>query len=375
MIKTRKSYIPHLGWFSHDPDDEVVTLLHQGHFEAKEQGFLWLYLRPGDCFLDAGAHFGLYSVLAACATEHRAHIISVEPDPDTAELLKSNLVLHGITQVEVVRAALWHESGRLRMAREACGLSSHNFVGESIDGPGSIDVPAIRLDELLVGRKIKRVDFAKIDTEGAELNVLSSARETIANGSLPLLMIEFTEANLNRAGHTTEDLYRQLVSLGYTVCDFDADACKLIPIQFAGRIWYQNLFAAADVEDVNQRLRSASSQNKLIAADILARAKACGKFKELQELEYYKNVAAQASASREWAEKTENLLSAEKENSEGLRVWAESAEAKLAGEREVAAALRKQTVLLEARVKHYEEMTLLPRLKELFRYCAGRHRK
>ena len=416
MIESTQTFVPHVGWLGHQPNDEVIRLLQEGHFEAKEQAFVWLYLRSGDCFLDAGAHFGLYSLLAACVTEHCADIISIEPDPDTANLLKSNLALHGITQAEVVHAALWYEAGRLRLAREVTGLSSHNYVGESVDGHASIDVTAIRLDELLSVRNIKRVDFAKIDTEGAELSVLSGASGAISKGYLPLLMIEFTEANLNRSGFTTEDLYRQLVSLGYIICDFDAEDCRLVPMQFAGRIWYQNLFAAADVEAVNQRLRSASSQNRLIAADILARAKACSRFKELQELDYYKNVAAQASANQEWAEKTEsllnaekknsqglrawaektenllsaekknsqglrvwaekteNLLSAEKKNSQGLRVWAETAEVKLAREKEIVSAIREQTVLLKARVKHYEEMTFLLRLKELFRYCIGRHR-
>ena len=78
---------------------------------------------------------------------------------------------------------------------------------------------------------------------------------------------------------------------------------------------------------------------------------------------------------RAWAEKTENLLAAEKQNSEGLRAWAESTEATLAREKGVASALQEKYVLLEAQVKHYEEMTLLSRLKELFRYCVGRHRK
>lgn len=57
-------YVPHAGWFRHEPDDEVARFLSEGWFEYKEQAFLWLYLRPGDTFLDGGAHVGLYSVVA-----------------------------------------------------------------------------------------------------------------------------------------------------------------------------------------------------------------------------------------------------------------------------------------------------------------------
>jgi len=81
-----------------------------------------------------------------------------------------------------------------------------------------------------------------------------------------------------------------------------------------------------------------------------------------------------ARQMREWAEQTENFLATEKKNSEGLRAWAESAEGKLATEREGATALREQMVFLEARVKQYEDMTFLSRLKKLVRYFVGRHR-
>jgi hypothetical protein len=75
---------------------------------------------------------------------------------------------------------------------------------------------------------------------------------------------------------------------------------------------------------------------------------------------------------RAWAEKTENLLTAEKQISEGLRAWAERTETLLAAEREVVPRLQEQITLLEARIRHYDEMTFILRVKDLIRYCLGK---
>jgi methyltransferase, FkbM family len=252
------TYVQHVGWFQHEPGDEVAMLLREGHFEAEEQAFIWLYLRPGDTFIDGGAHFGLYSVLSHRATGGKTKVISVEPDPVTIKLLRANLEANNVTNVKVYEVALWNESDQLKFKREWAGRSSHNFVEEGAEATGLIEVSARKLDNLTEGNGEIIISFVKIDTEGSELNVLSGAEKMIEAGRLPLLMIEFTEKNLQRSGRTTKDLFEKLMSLGYTVCDFDCKALQIKPISYAGEIWYKNLFATSMVESVNCRLLNAS---------------------------------------------------------------------------------------------------------------------
>ena len=56
-------YVPHIGWLTYEDGDDVAELLNRGWFDYREQAFLWVFLRPGDRFLDCGAHVGLFSVL------------------------------------------------------------------------------------------------------------------------------------------------------------------------------------------------------------------------------------------------------------------------------------------------------------------------
>ena len=59
------------------------------------------------------------------------------------------------------------------------------------DGPGSVIVPVDTLDNLCSRLEIEKVDFLKIDTEGADLDVLRGASNTIAANKLGLVLAEY----------------------------------------------------------------------------------------------------------------------------------------------------------------------------------------
>jgi len=263
-------YIPHTGWLAHEPDDEVARFLAEGWFEYKEQAFLRLYLRSGDTFLDCGAHFGLFSVAAGRAMSDAGIIVAVEPHPESARFLEQNLRSNGITCAQVHRTAVHSRTGSATFVPGAPGQSAYSSLALSSAG---ITVPTVTLDELTASANLS-IDFAKIDVEGVELDVLQGAAESIRQGRLPLLMIECTENNLQRFGGNTEELFRKLEELGYVVCRFDNDLCRLVPRPYEGSIGYNNLFAAQHLDSVNRRLGMASEPARRVAKDILDRGQA-----------------------------------------------------------------------------------------------------
>src|SRR5262249_37178999 len=107
-----ESLVPHLGWLSHPPEDEVARYLAEGWFEYREQALWWLYLREGDTVIDAGAHFGLYAALAARCVGDAGSIIAVEANPGIADTLAENLARYG-NQGEMISAALGSHSGEV----------------------------------------------------------------------------------------------------------------------------------------------------------------------------------------------------------------------------------------------------------------------
>jgi FkbM family methyltransferase len=326
-------FVPHVGWFSHEPGDELMSLLRQGYFEAAEQAFVWLYLRPGDWVFDCGAHIGLYSVLASRATGDRVHVVSVEASDSTATYLERNLDRNGVRHARVIRSAVWNSSSGVSFSRVDCGRSAYAGITLA-DSRDSDLVTSVKLDDLIASAGVSEVAFLKIDVEGAELHVLDGGSAAIESGVFPLVMIEFNEHNLQRHGVSSRQLASKLTSLGYQLCEFSAETQRLEPYRVEEPIWYKNLFACRDRSNVNSRLSAVSSHNREIAQDVLDRARACARFKELEELDSYRRLPELVTNLREWAERTEQLLVQEKQINTELRQWAEKAEERVAQERD-----------------------------------------
>ena len=364
------AFVQHVGWLRHDPREEVIRLLRQGHFEAAEQVFYWLYLRPEDTFIDCGAHIGLFSVLASKVAEDNIRIVAVEANAHTAQHLTFNLNSNGVNQATVIHAAVWDSVGEINFLENDVGEAAYDHV-EFDNGSVGHTVPSITLNKLVEDLGGTQVALVKIDVEGAETEVIIGGEYAIATGLLPVLMVEFTEHNLQRRGLDTVQLYKQLEKLGYTLCEFQSQSMQLVPFRLEGPIWYKNLFACQDLNQINSRLDSASDVNRKIALDILRRAADCSPFKELENLENLKQLAEQSEKNREWAERTEALLSMEREEAEKLRQWAERTEALLSMEREEAEKLRQwveQThiTLVDEKKKAVQQDEILNSRKNLF---------
>ena len=273
MSPSSEIYLPHVGWVRHPEGDEVAAYLNQGWYEYREQAFAWLYLRPEDVVVDCGAHFGLYSLIAARATENRGTVLAVEPNPESAALLAENLERSGATCARVIEAAVAREVGATVLYVGGPEKAAFAGLSAQIEHKKQVEVKTTTLDALLDDGGIRRVDFVKIDVEGAELDVLDGAKRALRSGALPLLMIEFNENNLRRAGRTTKELADALTLSKYRLCRFDDERRELVPHTIGGPVWYENLFAAKDPETANARLRAAEKPRRRVADEIIKRGR------------------------------------------------------------------------------------------------------
>jgi FkbM family methyltransferase len=197
----------------------------------------------------------------------------VEPHPASASLLDRNLRANSVTCGILRQSALFSRSGPVTLNAGGPGKSAYSSVSPIDGASDAFTVYATTLDAMLKGQ----AQLVKLDVEGAELEVLAGAAESIERGLLPLLIVECTEANLARFGATTESLFTALRNNGYTVCRFDAPTHQLVVRDYAGPIGYDNLFAARHLEEVNRRLSTAAESSRRIAYDILTRGAAAEK--------------------------------------------------------------------------------------------------
>jgi FkbM family methyltransferase len=130
-------------------------------------------LKLGDVFVDVGANVGYYTILASKRVGANGKVFAVEPVPQTVKVLKFNIKLNGLRNVNVVDKAAWNSYCKLKM-RVAFG----EFGGASFFRNGvEIDVDAIPLDDVL--EDVPKIKLIKIDVEGAEYEVLQGLKQSL----------------------------------------------------------------------------------------------------------------------------------------------------------------------------------------------------
>jgi FkbM family methyltransferase len=154
------------------PLNVVETFLHEQyacpeHPEAR--------VRPGDVVIDGGACWGDSALYFASRTGPTGRVVSFELTAANQKVFESNLALnpHLAPQIEIEARALWHKS------EETLTFDIHGPGTSVTSGGGSQSVQTRAIDDLPGTLGIERVDFIKLDIEGAELQALRGAEAVL----------------------------------------------------------------------------------------------------------------------------------------------------------------------------------------------------
>ncbi len=111
--------------FRLDPEDRVMTeyILRFGEWERAETATIRSLLRPGDTFIDVGANFGWYTVIASDVVGNDGRVIAFEPAPAALALLRHNIQANGCENVTLEPEALSDRVGTLQLHRRAGGMA------------------------------------------------------------------------------------------------------------------------------------------------------------------------------------------------------------------------------------------------------------
>ena len=135
----------------------------------------------GGTVVDAGAHIGAFTLMAARRVGPAGRVLSFEPSPGTQEVLRSNVRFNGLSWVKIFPAALADASGTAPFyVASATAESPFSDTLTPLPGRAQVEVPVRRLDDVLAEEGITSVDLLKMDVEGAELRLLEGASKTLA---------------------------------------------------------------------------------------------------------------------------------------------------------------------------------------------------
>lgn len=167
-------------------------------------------LRPGDLFVDVGAHVGVYSLWAI---ETGAHVIAIEPVPQLVSQLRRNLSINGY-QADVHAVAVGDRPGSMSMTGPdllRVHFAFHDEAGTNVRCEADVQT----LDHIVGDR---RVAGMKIDVEGAERLVLQGAERLLRENRIGLIQLEWNECSRTLLGEDRRSIAALLDSHGYELC-------------------------------------------------------------------------------------------------------------------------------------------------------------
>jgi FkbM family methyltransferase len=184
-----------------------------GRLEAAERALIARVVQPGMTVVDVGANVGLHTVGLARRVGSGGRVHALEPDPENFRLLERTVRDAGLSQVRLHRQAAGERAGEQSLYLSAVNRGDHRLTAGS-ERRHAVPIQTIVLDTLLAGEP--RVDFLKIDVQGAEAAVLRGLVHTLARRPAPGVLCELSPWLIREAGATPEECLALLGAAGLT---------------------------------------------------------------------------------------------------------------------------------------------------------------
>lgn len=169
--------------------------------------------------IDGGANIGYYTLLFAKKVGPSGKVYAFEPDPINFSILQENVRMNGFNNVVLVRKALSDSTGKAKLF-----LSEHNKGAHSLFNfnkqKNYIMVETISLDEYFKKTKPK-IDFIKLDTEGAEGKILLGMKELLKRNKKLKMATEFSVIGLTSSGIDPKKFLKTLIDEGFKIFRID----------------------------------------------------------------------------------------------------------------------------------------------------------
>ncbi|MFT3912051.1 MAG: FkbM family methyltransferase [Ferruginibacter sp.] len=241
---------------------KIDAFIHKGYWyhgknrEKVQMDIFKTIIKEGDTVIELGAHIGYISLYFSKLAGTAGKLYVFEPGANNLPYTRANINNSKIKNIELIEKAVSDENGTATFYLENITGQSNSLVKDyrvtkKIQSKtftelqkNAVEVETIRLDDFVKQRNIKKVDFVKIDIEGAEYMAIKGM-QNILDELKPTMMIEVTENH--------EALFNLLKGKGYVIVDEFSNLVTDLPH------FYGNLFC---IYKTNQSLIDKLMQQK-----------------------------------------------------------------------------------------------------------------
>lgn len=186
-------------------------LCFNGRYDPELLSLITETCGPTSQILFVGAHIGALAIPAASKVKN---VIAIEPNPSTFELLRMNVALNGLGNLEIHNFAAGDGNGEvaflastLNSGGSGIAIGDWNRWAYGYDKPEKINVRMRRLDDVFPGAHF---DLIVMDIEGAETLALKGM--TTVLGGCRALIIEVFESHLKQVAKVSSEEFLSLVA-------------------------------------------------------------------------------------------------------------------------------------------------------------------
>lgn len=213
----------------------VTTMLFiRGSWERGTTRLFEDIIQKGMVVLDVGANIGYFTLIAAKLVGEEGKVFAFEPEPYNFDLLVRNLKLNGYHNVIPTQKAISDKNGRATLFLDKTQWGLHSLSRENVTNSNgnSIEVDVQTLDDFFKDSG-DRVDFAKIDVQGAELAVIQGMENIIENNKDLKMVVEFCPVDLIRFSSSPEEFLNRLIGYGFKLYQISESKERVVPVDIA----------------------------------------------------------------------------------------------------------------------------------------------
>jgi FkbM family methyltransferase len=187
-----------------------------------ELPFLARKIPKGAVVFDIGANIGTWSLILSLAVRENGKIMAFEPTKATYDVLSLNIALDPNVNISAFQYALSKDNGTIRLYHDVD--SSRNSIGKT-RSDSAVDYEEVQtrtLDRVASELSLHKLDFIKVDVEGAEPFVFEGARTTLKQYK-PVILFEVNPPALAELGFSYDSSWQILKDLNYRFYNLRSD--------------------------------------------------------------------------------------------------------------------------------------------------------